>query len=406
MTFYNLLCAIWNVALLLNGMPVLSAQSTIVFDPADKADGVVRIADPQSSIIDFGEINSYDSIVQWLSALPNEFEYVRLHKIGTTVEKRDLIAMEIDKDLITCKMQQNKTEVNNSSRPSDGKQVVFLDAGTHAREQITVTVALAAIQKICLAIRNGESNLMTKVKWFIIPLVNPDGYEYSRTAPKGKMWRKNRSHVDANCVGVDVNRNWDSQWGVNPTEKVAATEKPSSSLSLSWLYDSLFNPRNTIRQLSLLNPCSELFAGAHPFSEVESSSLSKFIITRNNSGSSLQGYISLHSMNKDQMLLFPYGFTTKRSPDYAKLRSLAGNMSDAMFSATGRRYQYGSISEIMYQTTGVQADWLYSVAGVKRNFVLELRDDFRKPPSVLIPKAFQEVYAALNVLVQDVLKSS
>lgn len=41
---------------------------------------------------------------------------------------------------------------------------------------------------------------------YILPVMNPDGYEYSHT--KDRMWRKNRAWHGGQCVGVDLNRNF------------------------------------------------------------------------------------------------------------------------------------------------------------------------------------------------------
>merc|ERR1711874_186033 len=47
------------------------------------------------------------------------------------------------------------------------------------------------------------------VDWYVMPLLNPDGYEYSRTTDR--LWRKNRAPPPdgSDCYGVDLNRNWD-----------------------------------------------------------------------------------------------------------------------------------------------------------------------------------------------------
>ena len=48
--------------------------------------------------------------------------------------------------------------------------------------------------------------------WFITPLVNPDGYEYS--IHTDRYWRKNRRLISgSDCIGVDTNRNWGKEWG-------------------------------------------------------------------------------------------------------------------------------------------------------------------------------------------------
>ena len=47
---------------------------------------------------------------------------------------------------------------------------------------------------------------------YVLPLANPDGYEYSTKF--ARMWRKTRSdNTNSNCKGVDPNRNWDYKFG-------------------------------------------------------------------------------------------------------------------------------------------------------------------------------------------------
>lgn len=40
---------------------------------------------------------------------------------------------------------------------------------------------------------------------YILPVLNPDGYEYTHT--HDRMWRKNRAQY-GECIGVDLNRNF------------------------------------------------------------------------------------------------------------------------------------------------------------------------------------------------------
>ena len=44
----------------------------------------------------------------------------------------------------------------------------------------------------------------------VIPLVNPDGYNYAWT--RDRLWRKNRRANTGGSFGVDLNRNWDIKW--------------------------------------------------------------------------------------------------------------------------------------------------------------------------------------------------
>ena len=47
---------------------------------------------------------------------------------------------------------------------------------------------------------NGD---VRDVDWFVMPLLNPDGYEYSRTTDR--MWRKNRSKPKNRKDGKNAN---------------------------------------------------------------------------------------------------------------------------------------------------------------------------------------------------------
>lgn len=60
------------------------------------------------------------------------------------------------------------------------RKTVFIEAGTHAREWISVSTALNCIYQLTERYtRNIE--VLRKLRFIIVPLVNPDGYEYSRT---------------------------------------------------------------------------------------------------------------------------------------------------------------------------------------------------------------------------------
>lgn len=72
--------------------------------------------------------------------------------------------------------------------------------------------------------------MRTGVEWHIMPVVNPDGYEFTHT--NDRFWRKNRnpntdpatrtSQIESGAymsgcgeyrgIGVDLNRNYDAMW--------------------------------------------------------------------------------------------------------------------------------------------------------------------------------------------------
>ena len=61
------------------------------------------------------------------------------------------------------------------------------------------------------------------------------------------------------------------------------------------------------------NPCYEMYAGSHPFSEKESTALANFL---NQTKDGLIAYISLHSFG--QAWMTPWGFTKKLPKQYAE----------------------------------------------------------------------------------------
>lgn len=89
------------------------------------------------------------------------YEFVTLENIGKTNEDRDIPAVKISTG-------------GNSSKP-----IVLLDAGLSPREWIGTAQALYIIRELVENSNNKE--LITNVDWYVVPLVNPDGYEFTHT---------------------------------------------------------------------------------------------------------------------------------------------------------------------------------------------------------------------------------
>jgi murein tripeptide amidase MpaA len=68
---------------------------------------------------------------------------------------------------------------------------MWVDGGIHAREWITPAVVTFMIRQLVEARNPEESDLLEKLDWYFLPLVNPDGYEYTRSTDR--LWRKTRS---------------------------------------------------------------------------------------------------------------------------------------------------------------------------------------------------------------------
>lgn len=56
--------------------------------------------------------------------------------------------------------------------------------------------------------------LLHEIDIFVVPNVNPDGYEFTRN--EDRLWRKTVS-PHGRCNGVDLNRNFPFFWGAGGT---------------------------------------------------------------------------------------------------------------------------------------------------------------------------------------------
>lgn len=111
------------------------------------------------------------------------------------------------------------------------------------------------------------------------------------------MWRKTRNPVTKKCIGVDINRNYDSHWYLGKRE---------------------------------LYPCSETYRGRKPFSEPETQ-IVRNIMERTKENCKM--YIAIHTFGNT--IIYPYGYTTKKHPRQALLQKVAQAGVDAVAIATG-----------------------------------------------------------------------
>lgn len=66
-----------------------------------------------------------------------------------------------------------------STGGSGTKPLILIDAAIHAREWATTALALYIIQQ--LVENPNNRNFIENVDWYIVPVLNPDGYEFTFT---------------------------------------------------------------------------------------------------------------------------------------------------------------------------------------------------------------------------------
>ncbi|KAK5642003.1 hypothetical protein RI129_008170 [Pyrocoelia pectoralis] len=241
------------------------------------------------------------------------------------------------------------------------KPLIFIEAGIHAREWVAPAQALFIIHQLLEVPDNKE--LIEKVDWIVIPLVNPDGYEYSHSVDR--MWRKNRAKGKT-CDGVDLNRNFDFHW----------SQHGSSDYE-----------------------CSSTYAGVSAFSEPESLALSA-VIKRYASRTKL--YLSIHTA--EQCILFPWGYTMEVAENDLELRQLASLVARKVYNISKVEYKVGTSAQTLNIVSGSSRDWAYGVCNISLAFTIELEahlntrhcDRFIMPPRK-INKVVSEMFEGIKV---------
>merc|ERR1719273_1573731 len=136
-------------------------------------------------------------------------DIIKTIKIGESFEHRDILVAKI-----------------GFAKPFK-KPSIFIEAGIHAREWISPATATFFLRSLVEYQDNATTSLLNDFDVYILPVANPDGYEYSHR--KDRMWRKNRSKRKTlfpfSCVGVDLNRNFGYKWA-GPNADYRSSRKP------------------------------------------------------------------------------------------------------------------------------------------------------------------------------------
>ncbi|XP_061718958.1 carboxypeptidase B-like isoform X2 [Cydia pomonella] len=268
-----------------------------------------------------------------------------VYVIGKSIEGRDIKMLKI-----------SNSDANNSS--------VWLDGAIHPREWITTAVVTFMAENIVKSFNNLSTSITNK-DWHIVPVLNPDGYEYSHT--KDRMWRKNRALYGGNCVGVDLNRNFSYGWGHNGEE--GSSEAP----------ENIF------------------YRGPAPFSEPETAA--DYIL---GSPNRFEVFLSFHSYF--EMIIFPWGFKKDPCPDYLNQMEAGMRMAKAIYDYSGMTYKVGCTKDLTYYACGTSIDWSYAIANIPYSFMIELRSrkyKFKLPKDQIFDTCM-ETWSAVKSLMEYV----
>jgi carboxypeptidase T len=146
------------------------------------------------------------------------------------IAQKTSLGLSIEGRNIWCiKISDNVTTAQDATEPD----VLFVGL-QHAREAITGASMIFFMKYLCEEYYKGNQQIIDLVnnrEFYIIPCMNPDGWEFNRITATGVVngigggQRKNRRNIGTDVMGsgttyysnsqkgVDLNRNWGVDWG-------------------------------------------------------------------------------------------------------------------------------------------------------------------------------------------------
>lgn len=227
------------------------------------------------------QYKSYDESCAFLEACVQQYpELITVKNIGTTWENRPILLATISLNVSTA----------------DLKPALLYTGTAHAREWIGHELAVEFIDYLLSNYKNNPkiAEVLTENTLYIVPCLNPDGFEYSRQ--HFSFWRKNRRDNGDGTFGVDLNRNFSEGY----------------------------------RKSTQTN--SNVYSGPHPFSEPETQAIKKFVDEHEN----ITIALDYHSQGN---VFFPaHKFNHESEIEGTDMNTLCANMNYQIHKVTGRHY--------------------------------------------------------------------
>eukprot|EP00091_Calanus_sinicus_P004031 TRINITY_DN14227_c0_g1_i2.p1 TRINITY_DN14227_c0_g1~~TRINITY_DN14227_c0_g1_i2.p1 ORF type:complete len:414 (+),score=103.00 TRINITY_DN14227_c0_g1_i2:90-1331(+) len=298
--------------------------------------------------MDWTDYHPIEDIHSYLDYLETTFDFVTTESIGQSHDGSDMRIAKV------CK------------GGCGNKPAMWIDGGIHAREWISPATVTYILMEL---VENDadHSDLTENIDWYILPVVNPDGYLYTQT--DDRLWRKTRTPNGGGCFGTDANRNWGFHWGTGGSSN---------------------------------NPCADTYMGPEAFSEVENRNVRDFLTANKDN---VKFYNNVHSYS--QLILLPWGWGYEQPDNYDDLYEMAMKGNDALFDVHGKTFEVGCIPCMLYVASGGSLDWTLGELGIPYSYGMELRDTgnygFILPPDQIIPSG-EEVWAFHMTVARELIK--
>lgn len=211
--------------------------------------------------------------------------------------------------------------------------------------------------------------LLNNSSLFIIPVVNPDGLAYNEsTNPAGGgTWRKNRKPRvigSTTHYGVDLNRNYEYNWGYTHSGQLGQAGSNFAGNSY--------------------------YRGTAPWSEQETSILRDFCQSRN-----FTAAFNYHAW--DDSFNYPWNYDVDSLTDDQAIFTAI-----AQYCTEDNGFEYGTFNQTLgYSANGTSDDWLYGEQISKNKifaFTIEVGKSFYPAPGQIIPYCDSLLNANLKML--------
>jgi len=278
-------------------------------------------------------------------------EIARTSAIGQTNEGRSIWAIAIGRP---------------AARP---KPRVLFNAAHHAREVMTVEVALDTVETLLegYGVDPKITHWVDADEIWIVPMLNADG---SERVSNGETYRRKNtrgcpaSGPCSSSTGVDINRNYTYGWG---------SCNGSSG-----------------------RPSADNYRGPSPASEPETRALMALV-------DRLRPVFDLSYHAYSEMVLYPYGCAGQHGPGlFATMgREMASRLPVDDGAGT---YRAGTPWELLYSADGGDMDWMFHEHGVMA-FAIELngrRQGFRPSYATWRPRTVAKARAAWQYLLERI----
>lgn len=247
------------------------------------------------------------------------------------------------------------------------RPAIWLDANIHAREWISSATLLYIADQILTGTSTDAVYLRNNFRFYIVPNLNPDGYEYTWT--NDRLWRKTRStNAGSTCIGTDPNRNWDSNW---------------------------------CGQGASTSPCSDTYCGTRAFSERETAAARDYLVSIR---TQTKIFLSIHCYSN--LWLVPWGGYSTKPSDYTELKRVGDLAAAAIRGVNGLNFQVGTPPDILYVASGGSFDWAKEKNAMTYAYSPELRPanqiqgGFDIPASNILPSG-REIFASVVAVARN-----